>query len=354
MKNTWGNRKLPKANIIYLSKNMSVYKGAMYQQDIMEELARQANVFFYGPGFPGYNLADDIQTVVTKSNMQPDYIILGHAWLSDVAGEPVDPHELLNLKRTNLPKIAIINKEYVNLAEKLEYLKINQFDLAFTHHYDIEAYSNETGIKFIFWPFAFDHRKFFSNGEEDRPYDLAFSGILQNPNRHAHQTDIRVRIQRKLFFCFNDVAIYKKKRFSGINVFWNGIPRRKMVRLIARLMNRYKYLPPDEYSDLQKKTKIYINTLSPLGLVSPRYFENMASGAMVFCEESDIYERNFPNSCYVTFNQDLTDFEEKLKYYLSNEDERKIIADTAYKEVMLNHTWKNRVKSLLERIRDVG
>lgn len=35
---------MAQANIIYLSKNMNTYRGAMYQQNIMEELARQANV----------------------------------------------------------------------------------------------------------------------------------------------------------------------------------------------------------------------------------------------------------------------------------------------------------------------
>ena len=354
MKNPCGNRSMPKANIIYLSINMRAYSGAMYQQDVMKEIAQQANVFFYGPGYPGYNLADDIQAVITKSDMQPDYIILGHAWLSDVAGEPVDPHESLNLKRTNTPKIAIINKEYVNLVQKLEYLKINQFDLVFTHHHDIETYSKETGIKFIFWPFAFDHRKFFSNGEEKRPYDFAFSGILQNQNRNAQQTDLRLRLQKRIFVCLGDLPFFKKRDFRSLNVFWNSIPRRKFERSIAFLLRRYKYMAREQYSELQRKTKIYVNTLSPMGLVSPRFFENMSSRALVFCEASQNYERIFPNECYVSFRNDLKDFKEKVDFFLLNEKERKRIVDLAFREVMNNHTWEKRVNSMLRTLIQEG
>lgn len=341
---------MSKPKIVYISKNMNAYQGAMYQKNVMDELARQADVFFYGPGFPQYNISDDIQDVIKKSNMKPDYIFLGHAWLSDKDGEKVDSHENLALHRTTLLKIAILNKEYINLDQKLEYLKNNKFNLVFTHHHEVEMYERRTGIKFVFWPFAFDHRVFTSANKQEKQYDLAFSGILQNQTRNAHQTDIRVRIQKKIFICFRDVPLFKRRGFRNYNIFWNIIPRRKIERYIAILLKRYHYLPLREYSELQQKARIYLNTLSPMGLVSPRFFENMASGVLVLCEKSDNYKNIFQDDCYVCFQQDLQDFEEKLKYYLSNEAERKKIVDKAYKAVMANHTWEKRITSMINTI----
>ena len=116
------------------------------------------------------------------------------------------------------------------------------------------------------------------------------------------------------------------------------------------LIRRYRYFSPQDYCKMQKKTKIYLNTLSPISLVSPRYFESMASRAMVLCQESDVYERIFPDSCYVTFKTDLSDFNDKLNYYSSHEDERNKIVNRAYYEAMEKHTWEKRVEFILRRI----
>ena len=53
--------------IVYLSRNMKIYGWVSYQQDVMDELARQAEVFFYGPGFEGYDEGDSIDGVLAKA-----------------------------------------------------------------------------------------------------------------------------------------------------------------------------------------------------------------------------------------------------------------------------------------------
>jgi len=65
-----------------------------------------------------------------------------------------------------------------------------------------------------------------------------------------------------------------------------------------------------------------INTLFPLELVVTRYFETMASKSLEFCEKSPLYEHLFKEGeQYVSFEPNLIDFEEKLFFYLSNEEE---------------------------------
>jgi len=332
--------------IVYLSRNMKSYRSASYQQDVMDELARQARVFFYGPGFEDYDTSDSIDQVLTKAPFEPDAIVLGHAWLNDRDGTEVDPHPRLHLSKTDKPKAVILNKEYTNLDAKMDYIKQNRFDLGFTHHHDTVRYTNASGTEFTFWPFAYDPRRFnYSKGE--KTIDVAFSGVLQNQRGNSVQSDIRVRIMQCLFHTWMEVPLMKKKIHAETNIFWNSISRKKSGRYLCALLGKRKYLNDAQYTGLMWNSKVCINTLSPMGLISPRFFESMASKVLVFCEESELYKNIFPHDIFVTFNKDLRDFDEKLSYYLKNDSMRDKIVNRAFEYVHANHTWKIRVNSLL-------
>ena len=83
---------------------MEDYHAASYQQDVMKEMSRQAQVYFYGPGFKGYDLNDSIDQVLAKVPFEPYAIVLGHSWLNDKEESEVDPHPLLQLSKTNISK----------------------------------------------------------------------------------------------------------------------------------------------------------------------------------------------------------------------------------------------------------
>lgn len=337
--------------LLFLTQNMEHYVGASYQRDLMDELRRLAKVRFFGPGYPQYQQGNSIQQIL-DGHEPPDAIVLGHTWLSDREGEEVDIHPGLALHQTQLPKIGILNKEYVNLHKKLKYFQTNQFDLLFTHHHDAVKYSKATGLDVRFLPFAYNHRQFSDAGSvgADREVDLAFSGILQNQNPHAQQSDLRVRIQSRLFYSILDIPLLKRRRFREFRFFWNSIPRSRLAQALARRLGTYRYLSEDIYQAMQKRSKIYINTLSPMGLISPRMFENMASGCLAFCEKSSLYDGIFKNNYFIQFESDLMDFEEQLVFYLRNETERQKLTDRARKDVTENHTWEVRAKSMLTTI----
>jgi len=330
---------------------MSIYIFSLYQQDVMDELSRVANVFFYGPNFPNYNINDDICEIIAKSSFNPDIIVLGHSWLADLEGKNVDPHPALALLKTTIPKFGIINKEYVNIEEKLKYYKDNNFDIVFSHHHEVDKYSERTGIPFVFWPFGVNHHVFNAhNTNEDRGYDFSFSGLLQNQNKRAKQTDIRVRLQSELFYTIKDIPIAKRGKYRKFRIYWNAIPRRKVCLTIAYCLRKYRYLSIDEYRCLQENTKMFINSLSPIGLISPRYFENMASKCLVLCEESDIYTKIFNSDYFVQFKPDVSDLYEKIHYYTQHTDKRENLVEQAYAEVMAKHTWKKRIAYMLDLI----
>ena len=90
----------------------------------------------------------------------------------------------LNFKNLNIPKILIINKEYANLKRKLEYIKYSKFDFILSHHHEVEKYTEQTNLKFIFWPFACHKERFLADNKK-KNIDLFFSGVLQNQYKYA-------------------------------------------------------------------------------------------------------------------------------------------------------------------------
>jgi spore maturation protein CgeB len=82
-------------------------------------------------------------------------------------------------------------------------------------------------------------------------------------------------------------------------------------------------------------------------LISPRFFENMASRCLVLCEESNLYSNIFKELNLVQFNSDLDDFDELLTHFLEDEKAREAVTKKAYDDVMANHTWEKRVQTLL-------
>ena len=133
-------------------------------------------------------------------------------------------------------------------------------------------------------------------------------------------------------------------------IFWNSISPKKAGLYLNILLGKRKYLNDAEYAALMQNSKLFINTLSPMGLVSPRFFECMASGALVFCEESELYQNIFPDDTYVTFKSNLSNFDEKLFHFLTTEGDRMKIVEKAFAFVQSKHSWAKRITDLLTAV----
>ena len=55
----------------------------------------------------------------------------------------------------------------------------------------------------------------------------------------------------------------------------------------------------------------------------------------------------------VMFENDLSDFKEKLDYYLANEADRLRIVSNAYSMVVGGYTWKHMAKNLVKEIEEL-
>ena len=157
----------------------------------------------------------------------------------------------------------------------------------------------------------------------------------------------------KLFFCVGEVPVCRRPESNGKSIFWKSFSGRQetyLEKFAGAIPSRYKYqrLNQGEYSTILRRAVLVLNTLSPRGLVSPRYFESMASNALVFCEESSNYQHLFPEDCYVSFRSDLRDFEEKMTWCLENRTEVQDITMRARKLVLIKHSWESRVASMIK------
>ena len=75
----------------------------------------------------------------------------------------------------------------------------------------------------------------------------------------------------------------------------------------------------------------------------------MISGAISLCEKSTLYEEVFEaDRHYVSFEKDLSNFDEKLKFALSDSKEIEKIKQNAYNYVSSNHTYNKRALDMID------
>jgi glycosyltransferase involved in cell wall biosynthesis len=340
-------------NILFISEDISNYSAAFYQKDVLNHLKNAHTVECYGKGFDGYNKNDDINDVVSNCENHPELICVGHKWLRDNPSvDTVDPHPAIDFSDTKIPCVMILNKEYTNFQEKIEYIEKNSIPLVFTHHHKASEWSEKYNSQFVFWPFAVNTAA-FQDYKEPKIYDLTFSGRLRNPNPTVPQTNLRIKVQQRLFYSVGQLKLIRRRKYRQYNIFWRGRPTTKPIFYLNKLLHQERRLPDNDYKKLYNRSKLSFNTLSPVNLVSTRYYEAMASNSLVFCQESPIYEKYDlfePGTHCVTFKQDLSDFDEKLEYYISNDNKREKIAQRGHEHVLENHTWEKRIEEFTHKI----
>lgn len=342
-------------NILYLSKDMSGYAGAFYQQDIMDELARHHTVSFYGPGFPEYDIRHKLLDVLSFMEHKPDIIFAGHSWLIDNPRiEDIRLCPNIDLASTTIPTVLFLNKEYVNLSKKLQYARNQKFSLILTHHHDTDRYMSETGIPTYFIPFAVNMRRFVHRPAIPQSVDLFFSGILQNPSAPDTHDDMRIRAQKHLFYSIRQVYTSQRPSTKPLNIYWHTQAISWIDRYINRIIHGREKLSDEKYVRLLNRSKMCLNSLSPMCLVGTRYFESMAMKALVLSPESTHLHSLFkPNKHYVPFKDDLSDLIEKAKYFAAHDDQRKRITEQAFQHVQMNHTWEHRIEHVTKLIEDL-
>ncbi len=316
-------------NILYISARNVLSDNYPYQYygDLYRELRLIHNVYVYqGP-------IVHINDVLSRYN-NIDCLIFDLGYFAQKDSNVFK--QIPGLKELSIPKVAHFSKPQTLLREKLEFCNVNNFDLFVDSNNTCKSYSKIANCVPMRLPYVASAEQFYPRPVE-KIYDLGFSGTLRmitpegkvkGPTR-----DIRYRIQDK---------ILEKK--SSYDLFWN-IHNSSSDRISSI----------EEYALKINQSKIWLSTTGPIFDISPRYFEVMLSKTLLFCNNMpDVYEDLFEDgvNC-VMYENDLSDFLEKLNYYLNNDIERNEIIERAYKTSVDTYTWKIMAKNLIEKIKEI-
>ena len=340
-----------KLNILVLQPDFSRYGGAYYQHQFTQALGRAHRIFRYGPGLEGYDIGHSISDILKLCPFDPDLICFAAGWeIEDTTIPEFDPHPAIQVSDIDIPSVMVLNKEYKKLDQKFRFMQDNGIKLVFTTHHHYRNWQSQTGIPFVHFPFAVNPM-LFNDYAERKKYELGYSGEL-----HKKWTDTRVRVKDHLFVQWP----IKNPRYWRAKLFWHdssvtlkGLYRFRGGYRLGEILG-LNFPRGEDYARIINSAKIWLSTPSAIDLVGTRFYEIMASKTLLFCNKSDAYKGLFEDGVHcVMFDPNLSDFDDKLFYYLRNDAEREEIVERGYEYVIHNHTWDRRIEqfsSEVERI----
>lgn len=309
-------------NILYVDYGNTVSKNYMYQYygDLYRELEKKANVFLY---------QGVLNNTLKIESSKIDCVIFGLGYFTQT--NPSAYSKIRGMAELSTPVVCLLHKPQTILEQKLEFCKMNNIDILLDPHITYKEHGECTNSKAIrFW--------FTANPEVYHPrdvkkiYDVGFSGADHGKDKIKGPTrNLRNRVHEKLIQ-------------TGCKLFWN-----------SSWDLSYRIKSVEEYATKINQSKIWVSTTGPVQDISPRYFEVMLSKTLLFCNNMPYeYEDLFQDgvNC-VMFENDLSDFNEKLDYYLNNQEAADTIIENAYKMAIENYTWEHMASKLLKEIQEV-
>lgn len=249
-------------------------------------------------------------------------------------------------------------KHRFNLAEKL--LKIGDFDALLLQrgdYFPMDLLKCVNRPKF-FWASELVTR----NRDQDR---LLKSGVFNHIFVHSKECK-RIIVNEKKWVSSENVSILingfdehvqyidkECKKDIDITFIGNILPRRRLI--LDNLKKNFNIYECQAYGENMTKvfnrSKIVINIHAENYLdTETRIFEALGCGAFVITEKLSS-ESPFINNAHLVEVDNIEDLKDRIQYYLSNESERKIIAQNGYEEVMKKHRYINRaseIKNIIE------
>jgi glycosyltransferase involved in cell wall biosynthesis len=306
-------------NIILLTKKFG--PEGLYHWNILDTFNKLYNVHMTGPGFSNYFPGKHINDIIRDSGMRPDIIIFG-------TSQKIYECEVPGLAELRLPKLIFLNKEFINVNAKLEYIKRHKFDLVSTIlNKDIHKPLEDAcgGIPFIHIPHGIDPIR-FRPLDIEKKYDFGFLGALFT------QRDVKDRARvKEILFKESELAKHYK-------ILW------------ADDVNKL-FFKGEAYIEALNSCKMFLSTLSPMGIIGTRFYELSACKTMMIAPRGE-YDGDFVDKKNIIMFDDNKDFVKKFMFYLENDEARNAIAERAYRDAIDNHTWDARIKKLMAHIFD--
>lgn len=307
-------------NILYVDGGGTISDDYMYKYygDLFRELKQLANVYVY-QGCPG-----SWSHLLSISRISFDAIIFGLGHFAQSDSKCFLPCE--SLKSVSAVKVSMLHKPQTLLEEKIQFCNENKIDI-FLDYFDNGEHSTSKKVLKSWFTATPKH---FHPRDLPVKYDIGFQGALHGKGKiKGPAQDLRSRIAEIL------------ETSGKYNAYW------KSTHDLS-----YRVDSTDEYASRMNECKIWLSTSGEGNNGSPRYFEIALSKTLLLCNDmpsvnGDIFVDG--ETC-VIFKNDMSDFEEKVDYYLKNDEERNRIIENAYDLVYNNYTWKHMAEKLLFEI----
>lgn len=306
-------------NILYVDPAASSATSEKYRyyDGIYNELVKMHQVYHIRQSF------NDLRQVEKMANVKIDLVVFGVGWFGKAK-------YFGKIKNLDVPTICFLYKPQDDMEHKLDFCKINDIDLIYTPIPTYQEYEEITGVKTILFPFGFDP-VYFRPRSIEKIYDIGFSGALHNstlyPNDSFQVENLRPRIGEIL------------NNSTDIDVFWKSSDNASKAFIASY----------EEYAKTINKSKMWLATLAAFGDVTPRHYEVLGSGTVLFCQEiPETYKYLLKDgiNC-VEYKNDLSDFKDKVLYYKANPEKLEEISLRAVDFFHKQWTWKHRAESLL-------
>jgi len=115
-----------------------------------------------------------------------------------------------------------------------------------------------------------------------------------------------------------------------------------------------EYVPNDEVYKYYANAKIVLNdhwdSMRENGFISNRVFDVLACNGFILTDNVKGLDTMF-NDIIITY-ESKTELQDKIKYYLNNEEERQRLSEKGRELVLSKHTYVNRVETILESIKE--
>ena len=310
-------------NILYVDYGNTVSDNYMYQYygDLYRELKKKTNIILFQGIIKNAEILED-------SNI--DCVIFGLGYFTQT--DPAAYKKIKGLDKLSIPVVCMLHKPQTMLSEKLEFCRINNIDILMDTNITYKEYGKLTSSKPIRFWFTADPSVFCPRSQ-NKKYDFGFSGASHGGGKIPGPTmNLRDRV-------------YGELQKTNLNVFWNSSKEGNLS---------YRIKSVQEYAKIMSECKIWLATTGPNNDVSPRYFEVMLSKTLLFCNNMPHeYENVFVDgvNC-VLFENDLSDFNEKLNHYLSNEKASNKIIENAYAMATKHYTWERMADQLISEIKE--
>lgn len=214
----------------------------------------------------------------------------------------------------------------IYVPENMELTEYENFDIVFIAS---EYYANEIENKVdtIVKPLlqCTDPEVFYPEFDEECCEDILFVGVPRGVYRE---------IIKDMMSTNFDVSIY------GLR--WEDYVDEKYIKgQFIQNEELHKY-----YSSCKILLNDHLQTMKDLDFPSNRFFDALACGTFIISDKINVAETLFEGTI-VTY-EGAEDLNNKIEYYLSHDDEREKIAKKGKELVLKNHTFDNRVKSILK------